>query len=423
MSTIIGRVNKVFDWLGTWLTDKGITGVAPRALVNHEDKIPLMYEKNRNSPKGRQAKWKSAHSTWWNIWAAVLCMGMPSAFAVPTPPVAISPGDTYRASTSGTWAATGGTGVSQRYDGYLAGAFTIRRTINENGTNFQHCSMFPADFQYQTSDGWVGIKIATDVVLGLTGTATGSYYIDSNPIINATGTWTDQGVFTVSPPNSYSLTWCGGTNSSSLQNYSEKNRLLPASFTGTVFIHAGPNAAPGTYTVPGLTLSRMINEGWSYPSPTYLFQSGSITVTSSTVCTISLQDPSVNFGSVQQNNGDNQLLSVFPSQLNINCDSAPGVSKPMSISFTGLIGRYTDTLALNDTGGEGVLAEVRGVRATGTGTCDNNNDRIQFQGQQYSIGNVSGGLTSIPLTWSLCSNRTGGMGAGTAQATVTLTWP
>ncbi|UNK22378.1 hypothetical protein [Yersinia intermedia] len=95
----------------------------------------------------------------------------------------------------------------------------------------------------------------------------------------------------------------------------------------------------------------------------------------------------------------------------------------MTLSFSGTQGRYTDTVALQGTEGQGNLAEVRGVRATGTGSCDNNPDRIQFQGQQYSVGNVGVGQTIVPLTWSLCSNGSGLKGVGTAQATATLTWP
>ncbi|WP_338628938.1 hypothetical protein [Yersinia intermedia] len=95
----------------------------------------------------------------------------------------------------------------------------------------------------------------------------------------------------------------------------------------------------------------------------------------------------------------------------------------MTLSFSGTQGRYTDTVALQGTEGQGNLAEVRGVRATGTGSCDNNPDRIQFQGQQYSVGNVGVGQSSVPLTWSLCSNGSGLKGVGTAQATATLTWP
>lgn len=420
MSTTIRRVIKGFDWLGAFLTDKGITGTASRALVNHQDKIGRLYGQTKHWTKAIYASRVSAYCYRLQIGAAVLCLGMPSSFAAPTPSGAISVGATYRASTSGTWVATSGTG-SANLSGYMAASFTIRRT-NEVGTSFEHCSMYPADFQYQTSDGWVGIKIATDVVLGLTGTATGSYYLDSDPIKSTTGTWSDQGVFTVSSPNSYGSTWCGGTFTA-IRTYSQKNLSLPATFTGTVFIHAGPNAIPGTYAIPGLTLSRTAVQEWVFPSPTYLLQPGSITIVPSTACTVSLQNPSVNFGVVSQSTSDNQILGFFPSQLNINCDLVIGGTAPMSLSFTGTQGRYTDTLALEGAGGQGALAEIRGISAVGAGYCDNNADSIQFQGQQVSIGNVGVGLTSVPLTWSLCSNGSGEMGVGTAQATATLNWP
>ncbi|EDQ2188365.1 hypothetical protein GUO98_004324 [Salmonella enterica] len=37
--TFIGRVEKGFDWMGFWFTEKGGDGVAPRALQNFKDRL------------------------------------------------------------------------------------------------------------------------------------------------------------------------------------------------------------------------------------------------------------------------------------------------------------------------------------------------------------------------------------------------
>ncbi|HHC3508963.1 TPA: reverse transcriptase domain-containing protein [Klebsiella pneumoniae] len=42
--TFIGKVSRGFDWLGAWLTDKGVVGIAPRALTNHREKVRRLYE-------------------------------------------------------------------------------------------------------------------------------------------------------------------------------------------------------------------------------------------------------------------------------------------------------------------------------------------------------------------------------------------
>ncbi|ECW3128612.1 hypothetical protein F3Y86_25390, partial [Salmonella enterica] len=42
--TFIGRVEKGFDWMGFWFTEKGCDGVAPRALQHFKDRLRRLYE-------------------------------------------------------------------------------------------------------------------------------------------------------------------------------------------------------------------------------------------------------------------------------------------------------------------------------------------------------------------------------------------
>ncbi|EBR0232350.1 hypothetical protein DNV23_24820, partial [Salmonella enterica subsp. enterica serovar Hadar] len=119
---------------------------------------------------------------------------------------------------------------------------------------------------------------------------------------------------------------------------------------------------------------------------------------------------------------DNQLLAYYQSSYIVSCSSvATGDVDNIKISFSRYAaGRYTDTVPLKDKNGN-VLADIRGIRGTGTGFCDNNPDRIQFTGQQYAVP-AAQGTHSFPLTWSLCSNNaTDVTGEGTANVTATLT--
>ncbi|EJF5505683.1 reverse transcriptase domain-containing protein [Salmonella enterica] len=54
--TFIGRVEKGFDWMGFWFTDKGCTSVAPRALKNSAKKLRRLYERFRHQPEERAVR-------------------------------------------------------------------------------------------------------------------------------------------------------------------------------------------------------------------------------------------------------------------------------------------------------------------------------------------------------------------------------
>ena len=44
--TSIGRIERGFTFLGYWITAKGVTGVAPSAWKNFEDRVARLYEQN-----------------------------------------------------------------------------------------------------------------------------------------------------------------------------------------------------------------------------------------------------------------------------------------------------------------------------------------------------------------------------------------
>lgn len=86
--TQIGRTAKGFDWMGVWLTDEGVTDVAPRAKANHREKVRRLYERLARVPvwlRHRRQKQVharvSAYRKRWNIWAGVMMTA--TAFALP----------------------------------------------------------------------------------------------------------------------------------------------------------------------------------------------------------------------------------------------------------------------------------------------------------------------------------------------------
>lgn len=70
--TFVGRVNKGFDWLGAWLDDTGVSGVGPRALANHREKVRRLYERLWFWPRARVQARVSQYRKRWTIWAAAL---------------------------------------------------------------------------------------------------------------------------------------------------------------------------------------------------------------------------------------------------------------------------------------------------------------------------------------------------------------
>lgn len=73
--TFIGRVAKGFDWMGAWLTDKGITGVAPRALENHRNRCRQLYEQTSRLSAKDQADRVSQYRLRWSQWVRCILNG------------------------------------------------------------------------------------------------------------------------------------------------------------------------------------------------------------------------------------------------------------------------------------------------------------------------------------------------------------
>ncbi|SUC32114.1 Retron-type reverse transcriptase [Providencia rettgeri] len=84
--TVIGRVAKGVDWMGAWLTDHGITGVAPRALDNHRTRCRQLYEQTSRLSVKQQADRVSQYRARWSQWVQCVLKGPKTAACPRTAP-------------------------------------------------------------------------------------------------------------------------------------------------------------------------------------------------------------------------------------------------------------------------------------------------------------------------------------------------
>ena len=203
-----------------------------------------------------------------------------------------------------------------------------------------------------------------------------------------------------------------------------------ANLSGTIRtgIYIPPNTPLGTYTLKKLYIGfyGMVYQQGSEPA---ISDNDTITVTEppSLECTISAP-PTINFGMVNIIGASaDKLLSSKTQGINITCSSdyADTVAKEMNISFTKTSGGGGWwRLNVSNTAGD-VMAYIRARYVNEGGTCTGDSaNELGFDGVngKKTINNVGVGITNIPITWSLCSNGSGLLGVGTAQATVNINW-
>lgn len=381
--------------------------------------VRWLYQQARFWTKTRQANSTSDYCTWWKIWTAALILGL-SCYGTRVQAKVVATIPISGTVTTGTQS-NPGYAVNGQVNCTVGAVSTSKSSLSGSSLSPNNIGL---EFSTSSDGQATGIELDDDVILMLSGTMSGKSLLGISPnttLMNYTTTWNSLGI--PSPTNGGMLSpWCYSIMTSEYSIRESQQTTI----TGSAIVYAGPRSTATSVTVPSLWLGRRIATS-DFPGalgPVQISNSMVVPIIR-TECTISPQDTIINFGTVLQSDSDNKVLGYFQSALNINCPTivSNNGTETMTISFSGAQGRYTDTLALVGTEGQGQLAEVRGNMGTGTGMCDNNPDRIQFQGQKYSIGNIGTGLTQVPLTWSLCSNATGLTGVGAAQATVTLNWP
>ncbi|MGG4610028.1 hypothetical protein [Providencia sp. Me31A] len=268
----------------------------------------------------------------------------------------------------------------------------------------------------KSSDGlYTGIRLADDVLLVLSGKATGvlgSY--------SGSGTWSEQGDFVSSSLPSQSVSWCAAATAST--NYTASNSS--ANFNGKVSLYVGKNARPGTVTIPNILLFKGFAN--AVAARRTLVSTSTVQIFQPRKCTVNT-DNTIIFPPVDVTSTvDGQVLANKTGNLTINCNDTSNA--PVTVEIQGPRGRYTDSMALTMTDGTNAPAEVRGFIGTGiplTGQC---NGRLEgHYGVVFFVPN--GGLEKKSLkpgtnnyNWVLCSMGIYKTGQAKATAKMIVSW-
>ena len=424
--TFIGKVSRGFDWLGAWLTDKGVVGIAPRALTNHREKVRRLYEQTRHWSKTKQARRVSDYRARWKIWGAMvgLLSSAPSYALIEV----LRPGGadaTWRVPVNLTIPGTTASGSNLDTNNLGAPASVVRADVMSPDGSCMRVPFHQA--MTTTSDGFYGIPLGPDLVLGISGTMTGSTQYTSGRV-NGSATLADNGV---TASQTYPLSrcpWAAPTTSTS-GTQTSVTMSYPSSFTGSVFIHAGPNAVAGTYNVVPLVFAKFSANTWGSPPTVSIPLPSAVRVVLPTSCTVNIDTPTVQFGQIDASVASGQLMRVQQSTITTSCtsvdDGGSGTNRvSVTLSAQGPVGDVSNSLALQDASKTVKMANIFGLignRPAGQCTPDVNN--FDFVGTPSDLGTVGVGSTGTILTWSLCSNGTGALGIGHASAVLTVSWP
>lgn len=290
----------------------------------------------------------------------------------------------------------------------------------------------------ESIDGYNGIRVAEGVILvpmNLNASGSGAFANslsgDANDMkqFNSSVASNDKGLRNNIGSKSNPYLWC-----SSLQDIDDPYRWVRteggnASSSGTVYwgIYASATAAAGTYAIPNIFIGQSIlNINPLYQFTPSTLQSSSIVVRRPLECRIT-SPTSINFGPVNITGvSTGHLLASQFKELEINCasDTADAVAD-MTIIFSG---KYSDgnwgRLDITNNANEN-MAYIRGRYINASGSCaiDKVNE-VGFDGESgiKKINAVKNGIVKLPITWSLCSNASGLLGQGNAQATINVNW-
>ncbi|MEI9535647.1 hypothetical protein [Moellerella wisconsensis] len=305
-------------------------------------------------------------------------------------------------------------------------AFNVSKTNSST-----QCRSLNQEIPLTTIDGYTGYEFKTGFLFVLySGTLSGFRGFSGKGSTNYSYSFNSNGI--LSPATDTESAWCADprkNNNYGLIDLSAPEGNTIGSVKSGIYVSSTVQSGASA-TLPSL----YINRG----QPKNIGQAGpQITGTGITYsindmkCSIS--PPSlINFGEVNVVQTTNEVALAYESgNLNIQCDGN-GLKKSASISVTGDIGRYTNTLKMKmKNSNDKAPAEIRGFigpNIENKTVCDHNDKYpgwIQFdqtKNQVISIGNLSSGSNQIPYNFTLCSNGIKTSGEADALATINLTW-
>lgn len=274
-----------------------------------------------------------------------------------------------------------------------------------------------------TIDGYSGIELSPGVLLviynsTLTSTARQAYY----GLATQTATFNAMGSLYVNIGTEGSGNVCYDVRDNPAQQ--QLNLSDVRSTVGNIKygIYVKPGTASTIMTVPYILIGKL-NASSSWVSQPLSLSQQKLYI-NYFECSITPPAP-VNFGQVNiTGKPANTLLAAKSMNLAINCKGSNQMSKTVSVAFDGTFAGATWGRLSMSNASNAVMGYIRGRYATDAGTCaSDTNTEVAFNGNTSKvINNVSVGLTSIPITWSLCTNDANLYGEGTAQATVNVSW-
>jgi RNA-directed DNA polymerase len=412
--TFIGPVHRCFDWLGSWLTDLGVTGIAPRALKNYHEKVRRVYERVSHWQEKNRSQRVSEHHHRWKLWATIgSILGVVSSLL--TTPLTV-----HAATYTATVSPGHDSGINIPFyftdnDG-LAPDQPVSRWINR-------LKVSPYYSIYGTSSDGVasGIVLAPDVILYVQGAAV------LGPTNNrSTVTWI------YGKPSGWPAGECGAQGTWGATLCGSALTLAKPSFINnfSLGVYVGPLAAQASGLSYTLQSGDYMDFKWGSGTSAGRWRlSTSNTVTlnilKSMSCSVDMNQQ-ISFGTINTNETDDALLAIADGGLKINCTGLAGQDTDVNISFTGdTLGNTKQLLMRHNVSSNG-LAYIQGRMSSPlNGTCDLfASSDVQFDGTVSGTkASVPPGQTIVPLTWSLC--RIPGvtpLGEGSAQATVTIDW-
>lgn len=306
------------------------------------------------------------------------------------------------------------------YDGYMP---DVLRFYTGNPSTPENCSDAA---RIENIDGYSGIRLSWGGLLVIySGSVSGNSFSNGNggtaPVSLG---WSNKGQVTLGGiAKAYQSSACWYSLNYPFMGDRGDRGVSTVSGSINVGLYIPKNIASGSYTIPQYKAGR-------YWSDNILLAGSDDTVIiskASLECTASAP-PTINFGTVNLNGvSNNGLLASKVQGIDISCtaDAASAVAEQMNISFTG---DYSDTywgrLSVKNSSGVS-MGYIRGRYLDTGGLCagDTENE-VGFDGTSGTkkINNVGVGTTHIPITWSLCSNGSGLLGDGSAQATVNIDW-
>lgn len=392
--TFIGRLAKGFDWMGAQLGATGVTGIAPRAVANHEAKVRRLYEQTRSLSKAEQIKRVSGYLLRWTIWAGSAIVPVCHAQG---PTVLIRPG-----------------GASAEVPHYEMTLWNVKyaRTNQMTDLMASWTALGDGEVDKQTNSACATLQRPPSIMaparfgylqLPLGGTLRLIY----NVLPSVTATTSDGVPVAISETDYGNGVYCAAA-----PLYGPQTLNLRVKWD-RLSIDAAAGTPPQTTDIKYCTQTLGLNGEYQCRNVT-------VQITESPICTISIAEPTVLFDVPSPFVNPVIARAGRPSYQCEGYDHNP--TAHISVKAPSLSGSSTSLPLLSTASAESAIGTIRG--SVGPSGCNDNTSSIHFNGppHAYTVSNQVSG--TIPLTWTLCPMPAGQgvVGAGKASATLDVTW-